>query len=179
MNETSVKQPRHKHEFSPLRVLAGVLVGVTVLAYLIGPRPIPRERANRVICMANLHALYVALNLYAGEYGNAYPPPEKWCDLLVNRFAREESFQCREAMGQRCAYAMNPRADRLSAPDVVLLLESIGGWNQFGGSELLTTERHKGGCNVLFVGGEVKFVKAEEIPALRWESRDNGRDEEK
>ncbi len=49
---------------------------------------------------------------------------------------------------------MNPRAATHSAPDVVLLFESTGGWNQSGGAELLTTKHHEGkGCNVLFVGG--------------------------
>jgi prepilin-type processing-associated H-X9-DG protein len=65
---------------------------------------------------------------------------------------------------------MNPRADKWSAPDVVLLFESTAGWNQVGGPELLTTRHHEGkGCNVLFVDYHAEFVKGEEIPRLKWE----------
>ena len=67
---------------------------------------------------------------------------------------------------------MNPHADRWSAPDVVLLFESAGGWNQAGGPELLTTKHHEGqGCNVLFVDGAIRFVKTEDIPRLKWEGK--------
>ena len=42
-------------------------------------------------------------------------------------------------------------------------------WNQFGGSELLTTDNHKGeGCNVLFNDMHVEFVKSERIAELKW-----------
>jgi len=62
---------------------------------------------------------------------------------------------------------MNPHADPCCAPDVVLLFESQGGWNLFGGPELMTTERHKGGC-VLFVDGSVRWIKPEEVIGLKW-----------
>lgn len=42
-------------------------------------------------------------------------------------------------------------------------------WNQVGGPEDLTVDNHGGrGCNVLFGGGHVEFVKAEDIDKLRW-----------
>ena len=43
-------------------------------------------------------------------------------------------------------------------------------WNQFGGSELLTTDNHKGeGCNVLFNDLHVEFVKTERLGELKWD----------
>jgi prepilin-type processing-associated H-X9-DG protein len=66
---------------------------------------------------------------------------------------------------------MNPNAGFHSGPDVVLLFETAGGWNQSGGRELLTTERH-GGCNVAFADGSVRLVKPDELGTLRW--RDAG-----
>ena len=52
---------------------------------------------------------------------------------------------------------------------MVLLFETNGGWNQYGGPELLTTENHKGkGCNVLLNFGNVEFVKPTEFEKLNW-----------
>jgi prepilin-type processing-associated H-X9-DG protein len=50
-------------------------------------------------------------------------------------------------------------------------------WNQFGGSELLTTDNHKGeGCNVLFNDLHVEFIKTERLGELKWdvEEKDSG-----
>jgi len=52
-----------------------------------------------------------------------------------------------------------------------VLFETKGGWNQFGGPEILTFENHKGqGCNVLFNDLHVRFVKKEQISELKWEA---------
>ena len=64
---------------------------------------------------------------------------------------------------------MNPNCHPNSPPDMVLLFETKGGWNQFGGPELLTTENHKGeGCYVLFNDVHVEFIKKEAINELKW-----------
>ena len=64
-------------------------------------------------------------------------------------------------------YAMNPNCLPNSPPDIVLLFETEGGWNQSGGLELLTTQNYKGkGCNILFNDGHVEFVKTSELDKL-------------
>jgi len=64
---------------------------------------------------------------------------------------------------------MNPNCEPNSPNDVVLLFETEGGWNQFGGQEMLTLENHKGkGCNILFNDGRVEFVKKRQIDELKW-----------
>ncbi|MHC4858232.1 MAG: H-X9-DG-CTERM domain-containing protein [Planctomycetota bacterium] len=53
--------------------------------------------------------------------------------------------------------------------DLVLLFESAPGWNQVGGADDVVTDRHgKPGANIAFADGHVEFVKAEDIPILRW-----------
>jgi hypothetical protein len=69
----------------------------------------------------------------------------------------------------RCHYAINPNAEPNSPGDVVLLFETKGGWNQFGGPEILTTANHSGDdCNVLFNDSRVKWIKAKDTGKLRW-----------
>ena len=88
--------------------------------------------------------------------------------------AIEKSFKCPASKKGRCHYAMNPNCEPKSPSDMVLLFETKGGWNQFGGSELLTTENHGGkGCNVLFNDGHVEFVRPERLGELKWKVEGN------
>ena len=68
----------------------------------------------------------------------------------------------------RCHYAINPNCEPNSPKDTVLVFEAKGGWNKFGGPELLTFENHKGGANVGFNDGHVEFVKPEDVNKLKW-----------
>ncbi|MHC4456086.1 MAG: DUF4190 domain-containing protein [Planctomycetota bacterium] len=128
------------------------------------------KTAYQMICSRNLKGLHKAILLYSNDYGGQYPQANKWCDLLVEHAnASSEKFVCDSAAEGRCHYAINPNAKPNSPPDVVLLFETKGGWNQFGGSELLTFENHKGkGCNVLFNDRSVRFIKPEAVGELKW-----------
>ena len=42
----------------------------------------------------------------------------------------------------RCEYAMNPNCEPIRHPTRVLLFETMVGWNQFGGSELIAFDNH-------------------------------------
>jgi prepilin-type processing-associated H-X9-DG protein len=101
---------------------------------------------------------------------------DKWCDLLVQYGGIDEKqFVCKSALRGgdkgRCHYAMNPNCEPNSPEDVVLLFETKGGWNRFGGPEILTFENHKEkGCNVLFNDGHVKFVKPGQVSKLKWKA---------
>ena len=65
---------------------------------------------------------------------------------------------------------MNEHATSISAPhDLVLCFEVESGWNQVGGPQMLTTDRHEGrGCNVLFLDTRVEFIKTEDLGRLKW-----------
>jgi hypothetical protein len=68
-----------------------------------------------------------------------------------------------------CHYAINPNCSPSSPNDVVLLFGTEGGWNQYGGVELMKFEHHKGKtCVVLLNDGQAKFVRHKKIGELRW-----------
>jgi hypothetical protein len=114
---------------------------------------------------------------YAGDYDGQYPTADKWCDLLMttSSVADTKQFICRgsDAKIGESSYALNKNIAGKKASeipeDIVLLFEAEKGWNQVGGPELLTLENHDGeGCNVLFGGLHVTFVKKERIADLNW-----------
>ena len=167
--------------FRIIKILLAVVVGVVILLVIFLPEPISREtreRADRIKCMANMRNLGIAFYIYAQDNSNSYPTPEKWCDLLVMNYeVKLEYLVCKgsDAKIGESSYALNKNiaGKKYSEvpPDTVLLFETLGGWNQVGGSELLTTDNHKGeGCNVVFVDWHAEFVKAERIAALKWDT---------
>jgi hypothetical protein len=120
-------------------------------------------------CGHNLKTLRKAIEVYGKDSGK-YPASDKWCDLLMEHAGvTEEQFKCPSDKTGPCSYAINPNAEPNSQPDVVLLFETKGGWNQFGGSERVFFENHKGeGCNVLFNNGDINFITPDEVDELKW-----------
>ena len=147
---------------------------ILIVLIMIPPRHPRREYAYRIICGVNLRDLGMAMQTYASDYDNKYPTTSKWCDLLLQHAGiTEKQLVCRSAFKKGnqklCHYAINPNCEPNSPDDIVLLFETNGGWNQFGGPELLTTENHRGNvCIVLFNDGHVEFVKPERIAELKW-----------
>lgn len=160
--------------------ISGTVLALVLIVYmLIPPSPPRREIPYRVMCGVNLKGLGVGMQIYANDCASRYPTVDKWCDLLLQHAEiSEKQFVCRGASKRGdqgpCHYAMNPNCGPNSPPDMVLLFETKGGWNQFGGPEILTTENHKPkGCNILFNDGIVKFVKPERISELKWKVEEN------
>ena len=140
----------------------------------------------RVKCAANLKNLWHRFRLYekVAESGffrrrnKPYPAPNTWCDSILRAYRVTKSsddylmkpYICPSAGQGKCHYGMNPNCKLDSPPDMVLLFETKGGWNQHGGPELFTfgNHDHRGGC-VLFNDGTVKFIRTtEEFQQLRW-----------
>ncbi len=129
--------------------------------------------AQRVQCGSNMQSLGKAMNIYASDNNGMFPTPSRWCDLLIEYTdVSKEEFLCPAAHKGPCNYAMNKNIEELSAkapPDMVLLFESVPGWNQSGGPEILNIENHQGeGCNVLFSNTHVSFERPEDVNKLRW-----------
>jgi hypothetical protein len=142
-----------------------------------------REYHHRIRCGRNISALGKTMVIYACGYDDKYPTADKWCDLLLEYTeVIEKEFVCPSAGEGRCHYAMNPSTELTSSPDMVLLFETKGGWNQCGGVDILTFENHGGkGCNIFFNDYNVEFVKPEQLEKLLWkvEQRRRGSDRAK
>ncbi len=160
--------PQNKRRLIVLWALF-VICGWTV-ALCLGI-PYLNYECKKMWCKEDISLLYHPLRWYADDHNGQYPPGNRWCDLLIEETAEvARYFVCKGGSPARSHYAINANAKPDSPDDVVLLFETNGGWNQSGGPELLTTENHKGkGCNVLYVGGHVQFVRSKDIDKLRWQ----------
>ncbi len=132
-----------------------------------------RQIAYRMACGANLSALGKAMFIYAGDNDDKYPDCSQWCDLLLEYADADPlMFRCRGVSEGPANYAMNKNIVELgpdAPPDMVLLFESVPGWNLCSGRELLTLGNHQGdGCNIMFNDGSVRFVRAKDVNDLHW-----------
>ncbi|MFI4911539.1 MAG: DUF4190 domain-containing protein [Sedimentisphaeraceae bacterium JB056] len=133
-----------------------------------------RGMAQRLICGENLIGLGIAVQVYANDNEGKVPEGYDWCDVLITDCdVSEKQFECPRMKEESSAYALNINAagkELASLPaDMVLLYESVPGWNNCGGSELLNVENHSGnGCNILFCDGQVSFIKTYELDYLIW-----------
>lgn len=125
---------------------------------LIPPIVKVQQLDSRRVCGEHLYALGKSLHAYAENYG-VYPMPDKWCDILLQgKYVTQDIFKCPSNKKLQCSYSINPNCKPNSEPNTVLVFESKGGWNSFGGPEILTAEYHKNeGCNILYNDGHVKF----------------------
>jgi len=156
------------------KIVAAVIVFLLIIAILWPGLIRLREYRRRIRCAENLTVLGKATLIYAGGHDDKYPTADKWCDLLV-KYAEvtEKEFACPSAGKGRCHYAINPNASIFQDPHMVVLFETKGGWNQFGGPEILTFENHEGkGCNIWSGYLDVEFVKPERLGELKWKGEE-------
>ena len=150
--------------------IVGIVVAIITIALFICILIQIRKMAYLKMCENNLSGLGKAISVYAQDNNGKYPLAESWCDLLVEHTdVTEGYFVCKGGGKGRGYYAMNPNCEPNSPNDVVFLFETKGGWNQYGGSELLNLDNHFGkGCSIFFRNGELEFVRTKELGGLNW-----------
>ena len=177
MHDNLEKENETSRKPSWLPIILVAIVGV-IIVYGIAVKKSEnrnkREVARCIVCRHKLRELGEAFAIYAEMQSGRYPAPDKWCDLLIEHTkVTERTFQCLSGEDGRCKYAINPNAEPNGPPDLVLVFETNPGWNQYGGRELMLPQKHEKksskGSNVLFVNGDIKFVKVEDVNGLKWE----------
>jgi len=166
--------------------LAGIIVSgifllmIPVYTALLFPALAPalasaKEKAQAVNCVNNVKQLAIAMRMYSADNKNQFPPAATWCDAIRSYAGSDKPFRCPSGEPNvRCHYAFNAKLDGLDGgkvnPNTVLFFETEGGWNVSGGPELmLSKSRHNGTFVVGFVDGHVEFLRAAQLPGLRWD----------
>jgi hypothetical protein len=163
-------------------VLVLLLACFPVFTFVV--RPNLEQLICRFQCRGNLEQIGKGLSHYRSQNEEKYPGPAEWCDLLIEHAdISNKQFKCKGALEFQTTdsvsektdfklfsfYAINPDCQPNSPNDLVLLFESKGGWNQYGGPELLNFENHNDkGCNILFNDKSVKFIKPDQVTDLNW-----------
>ena len=178
---------RHKQLFKGISL---AILGIVLSAYIchiwLLSRLIKPSTAPWLPSAFTLNRLGHALHLYAAAY-DQFPEPNQWCDSLLRHgkvgvehfgwpslvvrwpFAKAKMFVWPVPKRGVCHFGMNPNCKPDSPPDTVLLFETKVGWNQFGGPEILTTERHNGDlCIILYADCGVRVESVEGVAKLKW-----------
>lgn len=157
-----------------------IIIVLLVLGIILPaiPRMVKRSVPYRLVCGTQMTNLGKYLLIYSCGDG-PYPTADRWCDLLIEHTdVAEGDFRHPGNKKERCGYAINPNVSPRSNPRMVLLFETKGGWNQYGGAEILSFDNHQGrGFNVLFNDQHVEFVETEEVGDLNWGEKEKGRPE--
>ncbi len=151
-------------------IIPVILVGIVLAGIVIGNAVDSATVTIRlIICRKELETLGNALQIYSTAFDGKYPTSDKWCDLLVQHTDVNKKSFGKFAIDGHSNYVINPNAEPNSPPDVVLLFETDGVWNQAGEAELLTFEnKEPGGYMTLFNGGHIRLVKLEDVNGLKW-----------
>ncbi|MCS6830916.1 MAG: hypothetical protein RMM08_09920 [Armatimonadota bacterium] len=81
----------HRRHFEAFVVFLIMLVVMGMVWNLYGRGS---EAANRTVCRLNLRHLVQALQLYAQDYGDRYPPPSRWVRLASAYTDSLSAFFC-------------------------------------------------------------------------------------
>lgn len=136
-----------------------------------------KSKATTIQCVNNQKQIALAVVMYAGDNGDAFPSSTNWCDLILNDVGTQRIFLCPGDTAQlQSGYAYNSKLSGLSnvPPNVVMIFESDSGWNASGGKELMiTTPRHSNRYVIGLADGSVQQMTEEQVQNLRWDPSSN------
>jgi|WetSurMetagenome_2_1015567.scaffolds.fasta_scaffold231703_1 hypothetical protein len=165
-------------------IYTGVAIGLFLCSIWLYETWVPVSTTVGMGCSLKLEKLSQAILIYQRDNSGKYPTANIWCDLLLKTGQIEkDDFICPEVKfrwkrqvfplpipkNKRCYYAMNPNCEPNSPANTVLLFETDGGWNVYGGPELLSTKNHHWAlCHILYNDGHVEFARKEKLQYLKW-----------
>ena len=155
-------------------VCSGALAMGMVLA-----RKVNYAKAAR--CMQDVAVLQEAISMYLADNEGAYPPAERWQQLVdpyvTTLTSRDTSgLRCPTARAGGSGYALNRELsalvrDRLDRVDeTVVIFETDRNGSAFGGTKALPRRpRHQHGDVYAFADGSVRLVPREKAKGLIWQ----------
>jgi prepilin-type processing-associated H-X9-DG protein/prepilin-type N-terminal cleavage/methylation domain-containing protein len=153
---------------SIIMIVAGMLFPVFARA---------RESARRTNCRSNLHQLGQALHLYAQDYDGRFPPVDnEWSSQ--NRYTKNSQvYACpSEPESLRKRYQVGVQIPQgVSDYKVNSSYQYLAGFSNDGWSAQPVARDwdtwHRGGVNVLYLGGHVKWLERRDVPVVSEGSR--------
>lgn len=142
-----------------------VLMMIFSIIYIVLPHVRISQRG------VNIGEIQIALLLYMQDHSGQLPVGSSWCDALVtNGLVTEKDLVIISKDGSRRNYAMNAHVlkNTETSNDMVLIFESVCGWNLIGDENLLVGDDYKGGGWILFKDLNIRYVYPEEFESLRW-----------
>jgi hypothetical protein len=162
--------------------VAFIILAVGVLGAVVYPVFVrARATARKAVCLSNVKNISLAMQMYASDNDDRFPPADEWCDTLQGYVKDADVYRCVSAPEHPCGYAYNAALsevayDALQDPTATIaVFESERGWNAAGGPELLAVEpRHLGGDSYGFADGRAAWTPREGVVGpgasqYRWE----------
>lgn len=124
-----------------------------------------------------LKQIGTAIDRYAAENNDQYPPLENWQEILVESgYLEEFALTSPRAPKDGNAFALNAALEGMKYADVqepdrlVVAFEVEPGSVQVGGIDDVAPEHYKiHGTMILFADGHVESVHTDELASLRWD----------
>lgn len=121
-----------------------------------------RDKARQVACQSNTKQICLGFLMYAQDHNETFPNAAGWSDAIYPYVKNRQIFQCPDGDG----YAMNPKVSGVplttiaSPAQTVLLYDADAMGNP--------VYRHRGGINIGFVDGHVKWFSRTDAQAIIW-----------
>jgi hypothetical protein len=159
-----------------LVAVVSMAVSAAIIALLTPILLRARAKALQESCFSNIDQLALACIMYREDNDGHYPFAHNWCDATLTHNKTEDVYVCPARPRQRCGYAYNQALSGVHKDDVrspaatVLLFDARGGWNNFGGPDLVDY-RHIGYdgercANMAFADGGRKCVSRDSLEVM-------------